>query len=423
MTSPSSAQQAGPTTRTGERTGGRRFRALLLRLAGGIPGRYWLTVAGVFTISYILWHLYGRPWTGDALYYTAMTFDFAGHDLDTAIKLTGEYFNDPKIDRLHYGFESPVISPLIYPRVVYPALSVPFVLLMGGTGMYVVPLLSSIFIVWGLMRLLTRLFTKEIALAVTVAFILTVAFLEFVTGLFTESPALAFTVAIIMMLPLGDRRFGVREAVACSILMVLTTFSRQSGPVIVGAICCAWLWTLAQRRSFRGNPWTLPLAVLLPVGLVSTLVLQWWAPYDAVAWFVSVNKEPDTLTAIKHIPQIFWNLTLTDAKQYFVRDLCMFAIWCAGVISCFVRPTSVRTGLLLGSIAPSALLAVLNSKPSSFRYYLPMYPFLLLAAAGLLYHLLVRPAEPMADATDPADPADPEPDRLPADEVPTTVRA
>jgi hypothetical protein len=409
MTSPSPARKAGPMT---------RVQTLLLRLAGGIPGRYWLLLAGLFTIGNLYWHRYGRPWTGDSLYYTAMTFHYAGHDLDDAIRLTGEYFHDPNIDRLHYGFEDPVISPLIYPRVVYPALSVPFVLLMGGTGMYVVPLLSSLFVVWGLMRLLSRLFTKEIALAVTAVFIMTFAFLEFVNGLFTESPALAFLVAILMMLPLGQRRFGVREAVACSILMVLITFCRQSGPVIVAAACCAWLWTVAQRRTFRDNPWTLPVAVLLPVGLASTLLIQWWAPYDALAWFVRVNHEPDTSTALKHFPQIFWKLIVADSRQYFVRDLGMLGIWCAGLISCLVRPRSVRTGLLLGSLAPSILLAVLNSTPSSFRYYLPMYPFLILAAAGLLYHLLVRPSAPTAAATTS------EPDRQMADdEVPKTTPA
>ncbi|MBG0565202.1 hypothetical protein [Actinoplanes aureus] len=379
----------------------RRVQTFARRLAGDVPGRYWLLLAGLFVLGYLYWHQWGKPWTGDSLYYTAMTFQYAGHDLNEAIRLTGEYFNDPKIDRLHYGFEDPVISPLIYPRVVYPALSVPFVMLMGGTGMYVVPLLSAMFIVWGLMRLMTRLFTKEIALAVTAVFILTHAYLEFMTGMFTEAPALAFTVAILMMLPLGGKRFGVREAVACSVLLVLVTFSRQSGPVLVSAICFAWLWTLLRRRRFRENPWNLPVLVLLPVGLACTLVMQWWAPYDVLAWFVKVNNQPDTITAIKNMPEIFWKLTVADTKQYFVRDLGLFGIWCAALISVLARPKSVLTALLVGSLLPSMLLSVLNSTVSSFRYYLPMYPILVLAAAGLVHHLLVRPPKPEAGSVEP----------------------
>jgi hypothetical protein len=200
-----------------------------------------------------------------------MTFRYTGHDLDDAIRLTGEYFNDPKIDRLHYGFTDPFIAPLIYPRVVYPALSAPFVMVMGGTGMWVVPLLASIFIVWGLMRLMTRLFTAGIAVAVTVTFIFTNAFLEYLTGLYTESPTVAFVVAIVMMVPLGGRRFAAREAVACSILLVLITFSRQSAPVVISAICGAWLWTAVGTRRIRSNEWNRPVAVLLPVGMVASL--------------------------------------------------------------------------------------------------------------------------------------------------------
>lgn len=395
-------------------TTGRRGAGLVRRIAGDIPGRYWLVLAVVYAISYLYWHWVGKPWTGDSLYYTAMTYHYSGHNLDEAIRLTGVYFHDPAIDRLHYGFDNPTIAPLIYPRVVYPALSVPFVLLFGGAGMYVVPLLSSLFLAWGLMRLFTRLFTKEIALAVTALFVMTVAFLEYLTGLFTEAPAVAFTVGILMMLPIGGRRFGWREAVGSSVLLVLITFCRQSGPVLLGAICCAWLWVVFQRRSLRGNPWTRPALVLVPVGIVSTLLLQWWAPYDALAWFVHVNHEPNTASAIKHIPRIFWHLTVTDAKGYFNHDLVMLIIWCVGLLSCLVRPQSVRSGLLIGSLLPSALLAVLNSKPSSFRYYLPMYPFLLLAFAGVLHHVLVRRRAAAAGEA--------EPEREAAgDDVPQTV--
>ncbi|MEU4419565.1 hypothetical protein AB0F81_03000 [Actinoplanes sp. NPDC024001] len=372
----------------------RRLPMLVTRLAGDVPGRYWLLLAGLFLVGYVYWHLWGKPWTGDSLYYTAMTFQFAGHDLDEAIRLTGEYFNDPEIDRLHYGFEDPVISPLIYPRVVYPALSVPFVLLMGGTGMYVVPLLSALFIVWGLMRLMSRLFTKEIALAITAVFILTNAFLEFMTGLFTEAPALAFTVAILMLLPLGGKRFGMREAIACSILLVLVTFCRQSGPVIVSAVCFAWLGTLVLHRRLRTNEWNLPVLVLLPVGLAGTLLMQWWAPYDVLAWFVKVNNQPDTITAIRNMPEIFWKLTVADANQYFQRDVALLGIWAAALISILVRPRSVLTALLIGALGPSMLLSVLNSTVSSFRYYLPMYPILVLAAAGLVHHVLLTPRSP-----------------------------
>lgn len=403
------------TTTTGQRSteqsaeperggAGRRGTRLIRRLAGPVPGGHWLVVYGLFVIGFLYWHRYGKPWTGDALYYTAMTYQYAGHSLEESLRLTGQYFNDPDIGRLHYGFEDPVISPLIYPRVVYPALSVPFVMLIGGNGMYVVPTLSAIFVIWGLMRLLSRLFTTGIALAVTSVFVLTFAFQEFGVGLYTESPTLAFVVGVLLMLPLdGRRRFGLKEAVACSVLVVLVAFCRQSAPVLVAAVCGGWLWWMLRHRRVRGNPWHRPVAVLLPVGLAATLFLQWWAPYDAVDWFVRVNGEPDATTAFAHLPQIFWKLTLRDAAQYFVRDTAMLGIWAAGLIAVLVRPLSVRTGMLIGSLGPSILIATLNSKPSSFRYYVPMYPLLVLAAAGLLYHLLVRPSATAQPAPGPDD--------------------
>jgi hypothetical protein len=368
-----------------------RAKLALFRLAGPVPGRYWLLLAGIYLVCYVFWHAYQKPWTGDALYYTAMAFRYSGHDLHDAIRLTGEYFHEPNIERLNYGFTNPVIAPLIYPRVVYPGLSVPFVLLMGGTGMWVVPLLSSIFILWGMTRLLTRLFTAEIALTVMAVFILTTAFLEYLTGAFTEAPTVAFVVAILMMMPLGGRVFTTRDGIICSVLIVLVTFSRQAAPVVVAAIMTAWLWEALGRRSLRGNPWTKPVLWLLPVGVVASLIQRWWAPYDVVAWFVRVNHEPSTRSAFSHFPEIAWHLMVKDATTYFGHDLGMLAIWSLGLLAIFIRPLSVRTGLLLGGLIPSIVLATLNSLPSSFRFFLPMYPFLILSAAGLLHFILVRP--------------------------------
>jgi hypothetical protein len=110
-----------------------------------------------------------------------------------------------------------------------------------------------------------------------------------------------------------------------------------------------------------------------------------------VAWFVRVNHEPSTRSAFSHFPEIAWHLMVKDASNYFGHDMGMLAIWSLGLLAIFIRPLSVRTGLLLGGLIPSIVLATLNSLPSSFRFFLPMYPFLILSAAGLLHFILVRP--------------------------------
>lgn len=366
-----------------------RIKALVARAAGPVPGRYWLFVYALFAVVYIFWHHYGRPYSGDHLYYTAMTFRYAGYSLPDALRLTAEYFQELNIERLYYGFEDPDFSPLIYPRVVYPALSVPFVLAMGGTGMYVVPLIASIFTIWGLIRLLTRLFTKEIALVVTSVFVLTYAFQQFSTGLFTEGPVLALVVGLALLLPLDGRSFGLRESVVGSLLIVLLTFTRQSAPIAVSAVCAAWLWTSVFERRIRGNPWNLPVAVFLPVGLACTFFLQWWAPYNPFNYFLHRTGEPDVVTGMSHFHAHAWRLLTRDAS-YFQDDLGMLALWLLAGASVLAMFRSPRTGLLIGGLAPSLFLATINTRPTQFRYYLPMYPFLIIAAAGMLYFLFIN---------------------------------
>ncbi len=379
------------------------MRALLRRAGRPVPLRHWVTLAVVFTVSYVWWRWTTPMWTGDALYYTAMTYHYAGHSLEESIRLTGVYFHDPKIERLHLGFDNPRVAPLIYPRVVYPAMSVPFVMLIGGAGMYVVPLLSAIFTAWGLTRLLTRLFRAEIALAVVGLFLLSTAFRTFGAGLFTEAPTLAFVTALLLLLPIGGRRFGPAAAAACALLLVAITFCRQSAPVLVSAVCAAWVWTVVRRRSLRRNPWTPVVLVLLPVGLAATAVLQWWAPYDVLWWYAHINHEPSVRVALHHLPQHFWHNTVADSRRYLKTDAAIMILWLGALVSCLTAFRSERTALFLGALGPSAVLTTLNGVPSEFRYYVPMYPILLLAAAGLLHQVTARRAAvPPPPATQPA---------------------
>ncbi len=380
------------------------MRTLLRRVGGPVPLRHWVTLAVVFTVSYVWWRWTTRMWTGDALYYTAMTYHYAGHSLQESIRLTGVYFHDPKIGRLHLGFDNPRVAPLIYPRVVYPAMSVPFVMLFGGAGMYVVPLLSAIFTAWGLTRLFARLFPAEVALAVAGLFLLSTAFRSYGAGLFTEAPTLAFVTALLLLLPIGGRRFGPAAAAGCALLLVAITFCRQSAPVLVSAVCAACLWTAIRQRSLRGNPWTPAVLVLLPVGLAATAVLQWWAPYDVLWWYAHINHEPSVRVALHHLPRHFWHNTVADSRRYFKTDAAMMILWVGALVSCLTAFRSERTALFLGALVPSAVVTTLNGVPSSFRYYVPMYPILLLAAAGLVHQVAVRrgPAVPVPPPARPA---------------------
>jgi hypothetical protein len=370
------------------------IRRTISRIAGPVPTRHWIFISAAFLIAYVFWRWAKHPWDGDSLYYTAMTYRYAGYGLEDAIHQTGLYFGEPDIGRLHYGFTDPVIGPLIYPRVVLPALSLPFVLLFGGSGMWVVPFLSGAFVVWGLTRLLTRLFDASIAVVGTLAFVCTASFLEFGTGLYTEAPALAFAVALLLLLPMGERgpdwSFGWKAGLGAAACIVLISFSRQAGPILVSAICGAWLWTTVRQRAFRRNPWTKPVLYTLPAGLISTAVLQWWAPYDIMAWFVKINNEPNTAAALRDFFPIAWRDLASDAYGYFPHDLIMLAIWLLALAGCVYLARSPLTGMMVGGLVPSLILSTLNSVPSSFRYYVPMYPIMVVMAVTMACSVFAR---------------------------------
>lgn len=347
--------------------------------AGEVPGRYWALLAALFAAGYVYYHATHRGYTGDGLYYAAMAMMRAGHPYWDALHAVGGYFHDPNIFRLDYGFFDPQFNPLIKPRVMYPVLSVPFVWMFGVGGMWAVPVLAALYTLWGNTRLIARLYSPRIAFAVLIPFLTTIAWWEFGTGVYTEPLAIAFMTCLLRNLPLG-RAVGPRQHCVVALMLVALSLTRQMTMVPMAMLVAPYLWSVLRARRAR-TAWLVPAAVGALVGGLALLLLMVWAPYDALDGFLRNTHSKTLGLAVRHLPSIAWRLLRGESASYLRADLPMVLLWVAAIASCVARWRGYVAALFIGAAGSSVVFAVLNGVPGSLRYFVPMYPVLLLMVA------------------------------------------
>jgi hypothetical protein len=390
----------------------------LRRAAGGMPLVGWFVLGVVFTIEYYYQHRYNSMWDGDSLFYSIYALQYAGHSMTDAMTITGNYFHQQAVvSQMGPSLTGkPVNAPgwtlyfMVKPRFVYPVLAVPFIWVFGLKGIWGASLLCSVLFVYGFVRLSTRLFGAEVALAVTFLYLLTSAFWHFQSGLLTEGPAVAEAMFILINLPI-KRTVTRKNHIWVAVLLVALTFTRQATIIPGGAIVFAWLWT--WRSSVRAakagtaagaddgaarvggrswqNEWTTPALISVAITLAMQLTVSALWPYNPLRSFSEVNHLGTTSYVEHHLgatlaklPHIAWHLLYLDLTHEFNWDGAMRMLWVLALLGVALRARTIYGALFIGGAIPGALLWFLNSTMSEFRYFLPMYPMLLLMVAELL---------------------------------------
>ena len=202
-----------------------KLRRLGLRARGEVPNAAWLILLAVFVTEYWWWHSRVRLWDGDALYYVAAALKFAGHSTDEALRHTGVFFHqEGSVERIRGTLTGVAGQPgagahdLEAPRFFYSVLAVPFIWVFGAKGIWVavVPVRAAFLFVT--MRLLTRLFGVQLALAMLVLYQIAYSFWFFQTGIYTESLAALLIVLILTRLPL-ERTATRNDLVGIGVLL------------------------------------------------------------------------------------------------------------------------------------------------------------------------------------------------------------
>lgn len=377
-----------------------------------VPRQYWITLAAAFAVAGVVFFGFGfryhNSWESDSYYYTTLTLTKLGHSLPDATARVAAWFGVPRFATpAGHGFLlNPQYKPLLTARVLYPLLSAPFVGVFGIGGMWVVPVASAAYVVWGTMRLLSRVFRPELALAATLALLVSVGFWRYLTSAMTEGLATALVTGILLLLPLDGaprRRWGARgAAIGVAALMILLGLTRQAQLVPMGMLALAWLSATLRERSWR-NAW-LPFAAWgLAAFAVSTVATQLFAAYDPTHNFLAVNGLKRLSQVPGALPGILGRILHSELANYFTVDVLTLILYALAIALVGWRWRSTPAALFVGALLPSAAVAFGDGVPTAWRYYAPMLPVVALAVAAF-GHELVRSARgiPAAASAEPS---------------------
>ena len=238
---------------------------------------------GLAVASRYLWNgdVYGldfRVYHPDGACYSQFAFDMVGNGKAGAVEIVNTYkeignpiafvvseSGDQTLDCNGRGLDA---------RVLYPALSVPFVSLFGLPGMLVIPALSWLCaILVPAVMLLKRGFFLGALIAGSLAIASGSIARWSVSN--TVDPLLMGLIALTLVFLPVFRPPRKSDLIGLAVLAILGALVRQSFPIWIAIAVGPWIaWTLLNRKKrlqdlIRMNPWSGPLAVLSIAALAS----------------------------------------------------------------------------------------------------------------------------------------------------------
>jgi hypothetical protein len=363
-------------------------------------------VASTFVVNYVSIVRIKPLFSPDSSFYAAMALWFGGTSKQEAIRQVivmrhSQGWSTPQltIDRM-FGWG------LVQPRVVLPALSVPFVKIWGIEGLAVVPGLAMAALIGVLTWLLVRRWGWVAAAATVVLIMGSWRIMFYGSAMLTDSLSALWGALILVAAWHYQRHRGWRPVVWMVVLTVISGFTRQATLVPAGAFVIAWLAALLLRR--RPNGWGVP-ALAVTVTSVAIQLLQ-NRLFPTFSQFAQVNQfEANTgahslLGAMLGAPKLAWNIAIHDLGNFAGGDHPLLVFVMLSGLSMVIFWRRAESHLLLGAIMGIALYNVATGSPTAFRYAMPGLAFFAVSVALLISRVDPRPV---------LAPVDPSPDPLP----------
>lgn len=301
----------------------------------------------------------------DGVNYTLRTLMFLGRDPLTSASMIESWYVLYGGSGNHFDPSSilPANNPvwgLSVPRVLYPLLSMPFVALLGISGMLVIPSLSLLMLVICVYKLSNIYLKPGLGFILGMSLLLSPTVLRWMVANITDS--LFVGLFAIICLILESKKSGNLTSLQLSILIVLTNATRFATPI--------WL-AIALSDFMRGRrKRAILIAVFALVASIPTFLVQ---PSSSI---LPGEGDLNLVEKLKAMPLSLAKILFIEIGQLAVVDrllLFMIAISFFLAISNLRNDTNLRFILVLLSVW--AIGALNGSLGVNFRYQLPVLPF------------------------------------------------
>jgi hypothetical protein len=304
----------------------------------------------------------------DGVYYTLRTYMFMGVDINDAATNIAKFYSENSTKKII--FDPTTILPennntwgLVYPRILYPLLSVPFVYLLGIKGMLVIPALSLFFLMYFSYRIVSSFSNRFVAIFVPILISSSPTIMRWMFSNCTDSLFTALFAYGAFLIMQTDRS---NHSLKMCLVVVATNLTRIAFP-IWGAISLVMF--IKNRRKLAGIVFLINLVTSLP-----TFLLR---PSNAV-----LPRETDLhgIDKFLALPLSFLRVTFYEFAELFVLDRLLACLIIVSILVSLYTVKNEESLYLLGVTLAVFLLGAINGSIGvNFRYQLPVIPFAILS--------------------------------------------
>lgn len=341
----------------------------------------------VFIVIYVGIILLRTQYFPDSAHYLGMALWFSGMSREDALQVALER-------HLAMGYEPNTSVELLFdwglvkPRVVLPALSVPFVWLFGANGVTIVAGIAAFLFTFGSYEFLVRRYGRAAAVTVSLMVLGSMSIMLSNLGMLTESLSALWGLVTLVLMSRYRRSPHWGWLVGMFAVTVTSAFTRQATFIVAGAFVVAFLFSLGSRE--RRREWLWPTAVVAGTAIAMQLLQTALWPFSQADQYERMTGTDSLWGAILATPGLVKRILVEELSSYVLDDqiLVVFLIVCA--ISLVVFWRRPESHLLLGALAGIALYNITNGNPTHFRYAIPGLIFFMASAALLVGQLSSR---------------------------------
>lgn len=279
---------------------------------------------------------------------------------------------------------------LVKVRVLYPFLSVPFVVLFGlGPGSLVVPGLSLLTFVWVTAAVLQRLYSPAVAVIVVGAFAVTTT-IPLQLWATTDLLTLALSAVLVANLPI-ERRIGPGHLVWLGTAAVLIALTRQVGVLAPAMAAVGWLWAWIRERRFR-NRWLWAAVVTVAAAGLTQIATTLVAHIDTEG--IVARGQTTAGGAFRQFFRNAAHISHADNQYMWKADRVLYLILGAAFVMALVKFGRDFAAVFIGALIATYVLVAATGLASDMRYEMILFPAAAVSAGAFVAWVLDQRGSP-----------------------------
>jgi hypothetical protein len=358
----------------------------------GVGKKYVIALIGLWVLASIAKYKFNGLILGldfglyhpDGAYYAFRTLTFLGHDHLSAAQQVSDWYiaNSTKKVEIPIAGLLPETSPawgLVFPRILYPVLSMPFVAMLGIPGTLVVPALSLLSTMLAVYYVISKRNSQLLGFSISLLLLLSPTVIRWSYANCTDALLMSLF-ALVPVIGLRVSKYNARILMIL-FLVALTSLTRFCAPIWIAIGVIFWICR-----------WRRESIITIVSSALSAIPIYLLAPKTG---FLPLENDSGFLEKVLKLPVSMLRVGFYEVAQLWVLDRVLFFALAVAVAVSLFRFSWDESKFFLAVTLASWFTGGINGVIGvNFRYQLPLIPFMLILLARFVVE--IKPKVPQA---------------------------